>query len=92
VTFYVLDSGQGFNKCKEFLQTENLNDSLSMHNDTSSAINLMLARKLITLMGGNIWIEGNGIAGTGMYFTVPVKEAESPQVSINKYSNTRIAI
>lgn len=92
VTFYVLDSGQGFIKCKDFLQTENLNDSLSMHNDTSSAINLMLARKLITLMGGNIWIEGNGIAGTGMYFTVPVKEADSPQVSINKYSNTRIAI
>ena len=92
VTFYVLDSGQGYLKCKEFLQTENLNDSLSRHNDTCSAINLILARKLITLMGGNIWIEGNGISGTGMYFTVPVKETGSSQVSINKYSNTRIAI
>lgn len=92
VTFYILDSGQGYLKCKEFLQTENLNDSLGRHNDTFSAINLMLARKLITLMGGNIWIESNGISGTGMYFTVPAKEAESPQAAFKKYSNTRIAI
>jgi signal transduction histidine kinase len=92
VTFYVLDSGQGYLKCKEFLQTDNLNDSLGRHNDTFSAINLMLARKLITLMNGKIWIENNGVSGTGMYFCVPAKEAESSQVSINKYSNTRIAI
>lgn len=91
-TFYVLDSGQGYLKCKEFLQTENLNDSLSMHNDTLSAINLTLAKKLINLMGGSIWIECNGISGTGMYFTIPAKEAENSQVSINKYSNSRIAI
>jgi signal transduction histidine kinase len=92
VTFYVLDSGQGYLKCKDFLQTENLNDSLSRHNDTCSAINLTLARKLITLMGGKIWIEGNGISGTGMYITVPAAKADSPQVSFTNYSNTRIAI
>jgi signal transduction histidine kinase len=92
ITFYVLDSGQGYLKCKEFLQTQNLNDSLSMHNDTCSAINLTLARKLITLMEGNVWIESNGLSGTGIYFSVPVKEAENSQVLINKYSNARIAI
>jgi signal transduction histidine kinase len=91
-TFYVLDSGKGYLKCKEFLQTENLSDSLGRHNDTCSAVNLMLARKLITLMGGNIWIEGNSISGTGVYFTVPVKDAEETQVSINEYANNRIAI
>lgn len=72
-TFYVLDSGQGYLKCREFLQSENLNDSLSMHNDTFSAINLTLAKKLVNLMGGNIWIECNGISGTAMYFTIPAK-------------------
>ena len=92
VTFYVLDSGQGYLKCKEFLQTQNLNDSLSRHNDTCSAINLTLARKLITLMGGNVWIESNGLSGTGMYFSVPVKEAESSNMTIKKYTKTRIAI
>jgi hypothetical protein len=43
-------------------------------------------------MGGNVWIESNGLSGTGMYFSVPVKEAESSNMSINKYTNTRIAI
>ena len=75
VIFYVLDSGLGYLKCKEFLQTENLNDYLGKHNDICSAINLTLARKLIILMGGNVWIENNGLSGTGMYFSVPVKEA-----------------
>lgn len=92
LTFYVLDSGQGYSKCKEFLQTTNLNDSLSRHNDICSAINLTLARKLITLMGGNVWIENNGLSGTGMYFSVPVKEVENSRISINKYFSTRIAI
>lgn len=92
VTFYVLDSGHGFLKCHEFLNSENLNESLRLHNDTCSAINLTLARKLISLMEGKIWVETNGLAGTGMYFSVPAREAEAPKVSINNYNNTKIAI
>jgi two-component system sensor histidine kinase/response regulator len=92
VTFYVLDSGLGFTKTKEFLLTDNLNESLSKHNDTCSAISLTLARKLIGLMNGKIWIESNGISGTGMYFSVPAKEVGTPRVLINKFNNTRIAI
>jgi K+-sensing histidine kinase KdpD len=92
VVFYVLDSGQGYNKCKEFLQTENLNDSLSKHNDTCSALNLTLARKLIMLMGGIIWIENNGLSGTGMYFSVPFKEEGKSKTLNNNYLNPRIAI
>jgi signal transduction histidine kinase len=92
IIFYVLDSGQGYLKCKEFLQTMNLNDSLSRHNDTSSAINLTLARKLIILMGGTVWIESNGLSGTGMYFSVPAKEAGKSTVFISKYLNSKIAI
>jgi signal transduction histidine kinase len=90
--FYVLDSGQGYLKCKEFLQTENLNDSLSRHNDACSAINLTLARKLIILMGGTVWIESNGLSGTGMYFSVPVKEAGKSKVLHSKFLNSKIAI
>jgi signal transduction histidine kinase len=90
--FYVLDSGQGYLKCKEFLQTENLNDSLSRHNDTYSAINLTLARKLITLMGGTIWIESNGISGSGMYFSVPVKKAGKSRSLLNKSLNSKMVI
>ena len=92
LTFYVLDSGQGYFKCKEFLHTEDLNESLAKHNDTSSAINLTLAKKLIQLLGGTIWIECNGMTGSGIYFSIPIKMVANSEVSINKYLNTMIAI
>jgi K+-sensing histidine kinase KdpD len=90
LVFYVLDSGQGYFKCKEFLQTDNLNDSLRMHNDTCSAINLTLARKLIVLMGGTIWIECNEVSGTGMYFSVPVREAYNSKSILERYLSSKI--
>ena len=92
IVFYVLDSGQGYFKCKEFLQTENLNDSLSRHTDTCSAINLTLARKLIILMGGTVWIESNSLSGTGMYFSVPAREAGKLKVLFNQFQNPKITI
>ncbi|MCX6302754.1 MAG: HAMP domain-containing sensor histidine kinase, partial [Bacteroidia bacterium] len=92
LTFYVLDSGQGYFKCKEFLHTEDLNDSLTKYNDTSSAINLTLAKKLILMLGGTMRIECNGLAGTGIYFSVPAKIAGSSDIDINKYINTMISI
>ncbi len=92
LTFCVLDSGQGFFKCKEFLHTEDLNDSLTKYNDTSSAINLTLAKKIIRMLGGTIWIECNGLSGTGIYFSIPVKIVENSDIDINKYINTMIAI
>lgn len=91
-TFYILDSGQGYFKCKEFLQSQNLNDSLSKHNDTGSAMNLTLAKKLVQLLDGNIWIECNGLTGTGIYFSVPVKEVKHSNIKINTYINSMIAI
>ena len=92
LTFYVLDSGQGYFKCKEFLHTEDLNDSMSKYNDTSSAINLTLAKKIIHMLGGSVWIECNGLTGSGIYFSLPVKIMHSSDISINKYVNTMIAI
>jgi K+-sensing histidine kinase KdpD len=92
VTFYVIDSGQGYFKCKEFLHTEDMNKSLSLYNDTQTAINLTLAKKLIQLLGGNIWIECNGLTGTGIYFSVPAQMAVHPGVIMNNYNNTMVAI
>jgi K+-sensing histidine kinase KdpD len=92
VTFYVLDSGQGYFKCKEFLETEDLNESLAKYNDTSSAINITLARKIILLLSGTIWIECNGLTGAGIYFSIPVKVADSSGILINRYLNSMVAI
>jgi len=92
ITFYVLDSGQGYFKCREFLHTEDLNESLVHHNDMFAAINLTLAKKLIQMMGGTIWIECNGLTGSGIYFSVPARSVVSNDIKINKYSNNVIAI
>jgi K+-sensing histidine kinase KdpD len=92
VTFYVLDSGQGYFKCKEFLHTEDLNESLLLHNDTYSAINITLAKKLIQMLGGTFWIECNGLTGAGIYFSIPSKKVECPDINVNKFVNTMIAI
>ncbi len=92
ITFYVLDSGQGYFKCKEFLHTEDLNSSLTTYNDTISAINLTLAKKLIRMLGGTIWVECNGLTGTGIYFSIPAKIVESSDININRYISTMIAI
>ena len=92
VNFYILDSGQGYFKCKEFLQTEDLNESLVLHNDTYTAINITLAKKLIQMLDGTISVECNGLTGTGIYFSIPVKVLASSNININKYLNTMIAI
>jgi len=92
INFYVLDSGQGYFKCKEFLQTEDLNESLILYNDTYTAINIFLAKKLIQMLGGTICVECNGLTGTGIYFSIPAKMVVSPNININKYVNTMIAI
>jgi K+-sensing histidine kinase KdpD len=92
VTFHVLDSGQGYFKCKEFLHTEDLNESLAKFNDTVSAVNITLAKKLISVLGGTVRLECNGLTGTGFYFSIPVKKAGSPDININNYINPMIAI
>jgi len=71
--FHVLDSGQGFFKSKEFFHSEDMNESLVQHNDPYSAINISLARKLVQMLGGTIQVERNNIAGTAIYFSVPVR-------------------
>ncbi len=92
VTFYVLDSGQGYFKYKEFLYTEDLNESLTIYNDTSSAINITLAKKIIQLLSGTMWIDCNGLTGSGIYFSIPVKIVGCSDIPIDKFANSTIAI
>jgi K+-sensing histidine kinase KdpD len=91
LTFYVIDSGQGYFKCKEFLNTDDLNSSLSIYNDTFSAVNITLARNIIKMLSGTVWIDCNGLTGSAIYFSVPVKANES-NLGMSKYFNSMIAI
>jgi signal transduction histidine kinase len=75
VTFYILDSGQSFQRSSNLLIGRNEGDNESYFNNyTQSAISLFLSKKLISLMNGDLWIEQNGITGSGIYFSIPVKE------------------
>ena len=92
LTFYILDSGQGFFKSREFLQSQDLAVPLTRFSDTYSAVNLELTRKLIQIMEGSIWIECNGLAGSAIYFSVPAPAVVAGEKVINKFSNTMSTI
>lgn len=92
VAFYVLDSGQGFSKTKEFLHTNDLTDSLSQFQDLSSAVNISLAKKLIQFLRGSYSIKCNGTSGTGIYFSIPVRMHAKSDIINSKYINSMISI
>jgi K+-sensing histidine kinase KdpD len=92
LVFYVLDSGHGYLKCKEFLDSDDLNVSLAQYYDIYTAININLTRKLIRIVGGNIWIERNGPFGAGIYFSVPMKMITYSEANYNRIVNSMITI
>jgi K+-sensing histidine kinase KdpD len=92
LTFYVLDSGHSYIKYKEFLNSEDIDESLAQYNDTHTAINIYLVKKLIEILGGTIWIERNEVAGAGIYFSVPARIVAGTGFSINKHVYSMIAI
>lgn len=92
ITFHVLDSGQGFQNSNKFINSrieDNLNGNAV---DTKAAVNLILARKLVALMQGKIWVEKNGVTGTGAYFSLPLKEQLSTNGTGKREIRTRMAI
>ena len=91
LTFYVLDSGQGFSKTREFLHTEDLADSLSQYQDLISLVNISLAKKLINQLNGSFSVKCNGTNGTGFYFTIPVKIPAKQNLTAQKYVKSMIA-
>lgn len=89
LTFSILDSGQGYFKCREFLQSQDMALSLLKFSDTCSAVNLGLTRKLVQVMEGSLWIEPNGLTGgSAISFTVPVSREVKPENNEDKLLNT----
>jgi signal transduction histidine kinase len=88
LTFYILEPGDSHLKYEEFLYTDNFDNSLSKYDDPGSAINIVLAKKIVHMIGGKIWTDAPDSGGTGMYFSIPVKVAEISTISIEKYAIT----
>jgi len=87
ITFYVLDSGQGFSKTLDFLHTNDLSDSLGRYPDLTTAMNISLAKKLIHVMNGSFNIRGNGTSGTGIYFSLPFRAHVKKETLQKKFVN-----
>ena len=86
--FCITDSGLGYLKCREFLQSRDMSESLAKFNDIHMAVSMALARKLIRMMDGSLWIENNGKTGSSIYFSIPVATASNHDNSINEFSST----
>jgi K+-sensing histidine kinase KdpD len=92
LTFYFLDSGNGFEKNLEFLETQDPVASISRFNDPFSAINILFTRKLINMLDGSVWIERNGLSGSGIYFSIPLVAIVRSNYKGNRLTDTRITI
>lgn len=88
VTFYILDSGQGYNMNKSLLgSSADCGCAAGNISDTQIAVSLILAKKLVALMQGKIWVLKNGLSGTGVYFSLPINK---PVATSESSSNTKI--
>jgi len=78
--FYIKDTGIGFPKEKEneiferFSKFNNDKDRLF----GGTGIGLSIAKHLVALMGGEIWVESEPHVGTTFYFTIPYHRITHP--------------
>ena len=87
LTFYVRDSGNGYEKTREFLNSKDIKSSLEQFNDLYSTVNIFLAKKLVHALNGVIEINYNGTDGSEVSFTIPVKNVDKPKPTLYKFFN-----
>jgi K+-sensing histidine kinase KdpD len=92
ITYYVIDSGQGFSNSSLLLLSDNPETQYSDSQDTYSAMNLILARNLILALDGKIRVETNDAGGTSVYVSLPAKESSGLKILTGSSSENRIAI
>lgn len=92
ITFYIKDSGQGFDKSKELLLSDNPEIFISDTQDTYSAMNLILARNLLRVLRGHIRVEPNEPMGTSVFITFNARETTGLKILSGIESDQRIAI
>lgn len=97
VEFYVKDTGEGIasnaiNKIFDRFVQEN--SSISRGHE-GSGLGLSIAKGLVELLGGQIWVESIKGKGSTFYFTIPFKqfeEEEKDYINIQEFDNFDIKI
>jgi len=88
--FYVKDTGIGLPQGKEneiFERFSKFNsDKERLYGGTG--IGLSIAKHLVTLMGGDIWVESEPLVGTTFYFTLPYHRLATPVGAIEDKKET----
>ncbi len=82
--FFVLDTGRGISKDKQNIIFEKFRqeeESFTRHFG-GSGLGLSIARGLVQLMGGGIWLESDPGKGSVFYFTIPFS-APGEKVPVN---------
>jgi K+-sensing histidine kinase KdpD len=92
ITYYIIDSGQGFSNSSHLLLSDNPEIQYSDSQDTYSAMNLILARNLILALDGKIRVETNDAGGTSVFVSLPAKESSGLKILTGPSSENRIAI
>ncbi len=92
ITFHVKDSGQGYQRSSDLLLSENPEIQHSDSQDTYSAMNLILARNLISALEGTIRVETNDAGGTSVFVSLPARESPGLKIITGTSSENKIAI
>lgn len=76
----VTDSGNGYMKCKDFIDNENIMTPFSMYNDAATAININFTKQLIKKLNGSISVKQNENDGTCFMISIPLKKRKRTSV------------
>ena len=83
ILFYVKDSGIGIKEDN----IQNIFDRFTKLDDSSNityrgaGIGLSIAKKIVELLNGKIWVESKIGKGSNFYFTLPLKSEPRPLIS-----------
>jgi PAS domain S-box-containing protein len=84
--FSVRDTGIGIapEKCEAIFQSFTQADSSMTRRYGGSGLGLTIARRLVELMGGRIWVESEAGHGSTFHFTARLKTAERPRTGLEE--------
>ncbi|HEY8491805.1 MAG TPA: ATP-binding protein [Dehalococcoidia bacterium] len=75
VRFGVLDRGPGVPEADRQRIFQPFYRTLAGHRAQGAGLGLTLAQRLVTAMGGQIWVENRPRGGAAFYFTIPLSQA-----------------
>lgn len=83
--FYVKDSGIGISEKEKNSVFDRFKQLKTNRNKEGSGLGLAISKKLVELLGGEIWVNSVKDKGTTFYFTIPLVE-----ISATKTTNKKI--